>query len=381
MNVWSKNERYLIDLIRFSIHGSHNSLPPNSASIDDCHSFITDAKKHNIEPWVYSFLYNNDMLSSLPSGHVSKLKQRYMENVKRSMLQIAQFSNIANLLSKSGIECLAIKGASLRETIYEDSYARKFGDIDLLIHESQLETAAAIFAQAGYSRRELSFSRGILKCDLHIGIGNVVKTVSMGNPRFIPIPDEWWWGDSRPARDFACLSASPLRELIVDSLHYSIEHCFERLLWGLDLLLTIKKFGKDIDPEDFINYCRQFRIGRFIYVTFDYLNDVFDAGTLQLGSGAKASTLKNIASRLKPGIGLSGRNYVTRCKKGLLSREEQFIFLWHISGNWPLRAKLLRKAFFPSRKFMQGYYGITRKINTLDYVKHIGRVVRKAVRR
>lgn len=372
---WSYSELLLARAVGASVAG--REAPEIPVHLSDWNALVAAARFHGLQSWLYSYLKKNDLIKRLPPETNDDLRSEFLDNAKRSLVMTTGFADVARRLVENGIEFIVIKGAALRELVYDEPDERRLGDIDLIMRGSQIGDAGRVFTDAGYSRREMSFLRGPLMCDIHKGIANIVKTVP--TPRhFIGIPDGWFWANTRPLGRYGALSLSPICEFILESLHYSLEHGFERLCWGLDLLLILKKFGHEIDPENFIDTVRGHGIGKFMFFVLDYLNEIFEAGGLEIGMPGKCRTVKDLAESLRGLVAGREMKMFERYKRRSVSREERYAFIWMTCGSWSLRSRLMRRILFPSRKFIRGYYKLDRNPGIIDYIRHLRNVIRKA---
>ena len=69
---------------------------------------------------------------------------------KQAVMWDLQRDRLLRLLDASGLRPVTLKGAALRISAYADSAQRNFGDVDLLLPESDIDPAASSLVAAGY---------------------------------------------------------------------------------------------------------------------------------------------------------------------------------------------------------------------------------------
>lgn len=118
--------------------------------------FVWMGSSQFVLPALYSSLKRNDLLSSLPPDLAEYLAEIYTLNHNRNLRIIEQSHEIARLLNEAGIEPVFLKGAAyLLQGLYQDPGDRIMSDIDILIHPDQIQQAANILYQNGYSHPEV----------------------------------------------------------------------------------------------------------------------------------------------------------------------------------------------------------------------------------
>ena len=94
------------------------------------------------------------------------------------MRQRASLEEIDGLFTPGGIRYAVLKGAAIRELIYDDPSLRVCGDIDILVAPDQRVAAAKILVGSGYrlhvlpslASHEVTLSKGLIDIDLHWNI-------------------------------------------------------------------------------------------------------------------------------------------------------------------------------------------------------------------
>ena len=107
---------------------------------------------HLVLPTIYYNLKKKKLLPSLPSDLAFFLKEIAELNSNKNDLLLEQVFHICELFNQKKIEFVFLKGAALLGMdLYENIGERMIGDIDILVHENQVEEAFNLLLENGYS--------------------------------------------------------------------------------------------------------------------------------------------------------------------------------------------------------------------------------------
>ena len=112
-------------------------------------ALLSLAEHHGVAP-----LFAQSLLSfadRIPAEALITLKQGYQANLHKALRLSSEFVRIADRLSQAGIEFIPYKGLALAETVYGDIALRQSGDIDLLIHATDLKRVREAVKELGYT--------------------------------------------------------------------------------------------------------------------------------------------------------------------------------------------------------------------------------------
>ena len=113
----------------------------------DWRRLIDLAEHHGVIPQVYR------SLSVLPDVALpDSLRQSQERNARHTLWLTRELLRILKRLDSYGIFALPYKGAVLAEILYGNVTLRRFSDLDLLIHSSDLPRIKSAFAELGYQR-------------------------------------------------------------------------------------------------------------------------------------------------------------------------------------------------------------------------------------
>lgn len=138
--------KLLTDLIRFELYGTAVSHPP--LSVEEAKALFLLAKRHDL-----AHVAANGAIRAALLPDDARVKEVYQRSC---MTALARYEGLANeqaaitaLLEEAEITHLPLKGAVLR-AIYPTPWMRSSCDIDILVHEEDIERAKSILLEKGY---------------------------------------------------------------------------------------------------------------------------------------------------------------------------------------------------------------------------------------
>ncbi len=102
---------------------------------------------HRLSPALFCHLQAG---SGASPAALSALERAYLANAARMLFVRSALQRVIGALDGAGVQHLLLKGAALVETVYGDPAQREMLDVDILIPEDQLRSAAAALAPVGY---------------------------------------------------------------------------------------------------------------------------------------------------------------------------------------------------------------------------------------
>ena len=131
----------------------------------DWTALISMAGRHRLLPLVYQHLHTI-CPDALPSPALDYLRRAFRATAQRNLALTTELVQIVRLFEAHGISVLPWKGPVLAHTAYGSLALRTFGDLDLLISQSDLPQAKQLLVARGY-RSRLSESREQLRLRFH----------------------------------------------------------------------------------------------------------------------------------------------------------------------------------------------------------------------
>lgn len=141
-----KSEKLFIALLRSALTQTEEAIDLTDA---DFESLYTLAEQHDLAHIVYNELkkrtaFPNDALER-------KFKKQFEIAVYRHIKRELVIAQIRNALERAGIPFVLLKGAYLMD-LYPEAWMRTSSDIDVLVHENDLNSAAQLFVDCGMRR-------------------------------------------------------------------------------------------------------------------------------------------------------------------------------------------------------------------------------------
>ena len=203
------------------------------------------AEHHGVQPILAQSLVRFG--DQVPAEGLITLKQSYQANLHRALLLSTEFVRIAGRLSQAGIEFIPYKGLALAETVYGDIALRQSGDIDLLIHATDLKRVRVAVAELGYTPHgmlsddeEEAYLKSGYECAFDSSAGrNLLEVQWAIQPHFyaVDLDLEKLFSRAQTAKvaglDVKSLAAEDL--FVVLALH-AAKHVWGRLIWLCDLV-------------------------------------------------------------------------------------------------------------------------------------------------
>ena len=107
----------------------------------DWPAFLRLAEHHGVRPLVHQ---------ALAETAPPELTQFFRANAINSLYLTAELLRILRLLDAQGIRAVPFKGPALAQSLYGDLALREFGDLDLLVQETDLRKARELLETQGY---------------------------------------------------------------------------------------------------------------------------------------------------------------------------------------------------------------------------------------
>ncbi|GIT98125.1 nucleotidyltransferase family protein [Sulfurovum sp. TSL1] len=288
-------------------------LKPNNSYLNaerlTLHALISLANQHGVLPLVYKTIKNivEKDSSLVPGDHegtahiecskrtqgyrpyeeiLPELKAYYMRIAQRNMLMTSELIKIMDLLRENHIEALAFKGPALAQMAYGNITLRQFGDIDVLVNETDILKAGQIITSNGYNpdvhldflnnqalldvSSDLGFrnKRNNTYIELHWKLFRKKLSVTLdglnirSNPSVVNIQD----------KEIQTLQSDLL--LVYLCAHGS-KHMWERIEWIVDVDRLIRNLDS-IDWKAVLYYAKEMHSINTLFLGLSLCNELFD---------------------------------------------------------------------------------------------------------
>jgi len=111
--------------------------------------FARLAEHHSVGPIVYRSL--SAFPQALPGLVLEQLRKDYERNAQKSLRLTHELIRILDCLESHGIPAIPYKGPVLAKAVYGDIASRRFSDLDILIHATDVPGAKAAVYELGYT--------------------------------------------------------------------------------------------------------------------------------------------------------------------------------------------------------------------------------------
>lgn len=229
------------------------SVPRNSTAISslateirDSESLLRLAEEHGVIAHL-SAAYACISDASISAALLDSLRAHHRTQVLSTLSITAELFRVLDLLRKSGLESLVIKGPVLALRAYGDPAARQYGDIDLIVRHADIARAAKIIVASGYESRipVEAIHEGRIPGQylfLRPGTNVVFELHTERTLRYFPLrlPIETYFRrkTSVVLDGHAVPALSVEHEFVLISIH-GAKHFWERLMWISDIAAMV----------------------------------------------------------------------------------------------------------------------------------------------
>ena len=203
-----------------------------------------------ISPILYKIIEKHAAFE-IPSLIRDNFKAAYLLNHFRNETFLNDLKYLLGLFQKENIPILLLKGAALLTTLYEDPALRPMDDLDLLVHEEDLEKAHHLFITAGYPLtgkeywpwwRKFGGARSYLRDDVLVELH-----WNLGGPDFPLSSAEVFTRTKKIALSGTqALTLAPEDFLLYHLYHAVYHHAILKLIWLMDIAKITTSWKEEI---------------------------------------------------------------------------------------------------------------------------------------
>jgi hypothetical protein len=177
-----------------------------------------------------------------------RLRAHYYGVGARNAKLLSTLGEVLDALAARGIPCIVLKGAALLEGTYADFGARPMDDVDLLVHEEDLDRTANALADSGFVADEWFRPAEWYRATLHhlVPMARDGVTVEVHHallppvhPQAVPTSDLWTHAIPVMIAGRSTLMLSATHHLLHLVQHVSVSH---RFVGGLPRLVDIARW-------------------------------------------------------------------------------------------------------------------------------------------
>jgi hypothetical protein len=227
-------------------------------AIEDWDRLLAQANLHAVAPLVHGWL--SRLRVDLPPEPSLALREAVLANGRHNLLRVAELLDLLDGLTAVGVDALPFKGPVLAQAVYGNLGLRQFGDLDVLVHWSDLPAAVEVLHERGYhleqplqhivaaareGHRELPAALSLVRPRRATAVD---LQTSLSNRLSFTFDHDGIWARRTTVRvggrDVPTMGAE-------DLIHYlavhGTQHGWGRLGWVVDLGLAIQRLDADWD--------------------------------------------------------------------------------------------------------------------------------------
>lgn len=229
------------------------SLDAPAVQVPDWGGTLDEATNQGVMPLLAACLHEGD-INSLPEVVRSRIEPWYLQHTLRNLSLFRELVLLLEKFANQGIRVISLKGPVLAHQLYGDIALRAFGDLDLLIPQSDFSLAKSTLLESGYravhnmdppqermhlqwqGERLFIHERTAIAIDLHW---------RLLPPHFVSPHD---FLDLWSAADTVYIGSVPVKSLsqehgLIFLCAHGTKHSWKKLSWIIDLGLAISKGG------------------------------------------------------------------------------------------------------------------------------------------
>ncbi|MBO2943785.1 nucleotidyltransferase family protein [Paenibacillus sp. F411] len=200
------------------------------------------AMHHRVFPRVYLRL--KELPKRLvPDDILEALRRQYQSNTVQMLHLTREMSTIQAALEKSGIRCLFLKGPSLAMQLYGDVSLRTSKDLDLLLHQDEVEKAEGVLKELGYIPEEERVLANWKQTSHHVSLKHAAHAAQVElhwrlNPHFSKAYsfDQLWSRRSAISVSGQTVYGLGHEDLLGYLTDHGARHGWFRLRWLMDIV-------------------------------------------------------------------------------------------------------------------------------------------------
>ncbi|AZV56468.1 nucleotidyltransferase family protein [Clostridium sp. AWRP] len=246
--------------------------------------FVNIVEYNRIYPVVYKNIVKMKELNE-PEYVLSNLREKYKNNMLNLLKFTAELIRLMDLMKKSKIRALPLKGPLLGINIYGDVSLRTSKDLDILIHVVDMEKAEKILLKIGYRRTTPDFALTLKQKNIVI---KKFHHYEYYNEKLnVQVELHWRYDSDCFIFDFEKIWEKRKSRLILgnkidvlspeDNFVYltfhGAKHGWFRLKWLCDTYEIVKK--NKLDWKEVIEISENSQISRMLFQTMILLQEIF----------------------------------------------------------------------------------------------------------
>jgi hypothetical protein len=295
----NNEQTILIEIIRNMI--KQKALEMDYAMIEklDWEEMLQISFRHKVFPLVYKAVNK-----FIPVKYQALYDQKYFDILKNKKIWMLELDRILKLAEQNNIDVVLLKGPALAKIIYDNIYDRQFGDIDLLVKETDMIKMYYLLHDIGYvqetgfdnnTKRYNTVDKPIVKGNSDFHELQCIKDIGDNNYVFVEIKRASSAVLIKHIEGFH----ENVQNICIDGINiktsnftYTFLHLYSNFftnfetLWGtendtnlreiVDTGIFISKYGDLLDWSDILLLSNEYEMTHKIYYVFKCLQELFD---------------------------------------------------------------------------------------------------------
>lgn len=277
MSTLSPAARYLLSALR-------RPQSPSALSAADWNETVAIAHAHGLAPLLFVALK-----PVASRAELAPLEEEYLLTLARNSTLLARFACLADDFDAAQIQVVALKGLAAIATLYDSPAERPTHDLDLLLHQEDLDSAGKKLLHLGYSpgaeprpgfALEYEIER-VYQARLPFPY-QVELHWHLFRPRYARQHSSiaWFWNHLEPALVGGQWAQvlQPAAQVLHLAGHYALLHQGTRWLWLHDLVRLVERRGKALDWLEIAFQAETFGLGCALRYTLESADRLFGLG-------------------------------------------------------------------------------------------------------
>ena len=264
-----------------SLAGQLSRLWPGKERSHLAQDAIADAlwaycQSHGTAPLVYHNLQSKNLCNQLPESVAEGFRKTYYRTLTHNLQCNEVLHELISVLA--GFEIIILKGPVLIDLIYKNPALRPMTDIDLLAHPAdaqQVSTAIQSLSFVPAPNYPDVLQRNNIQIDLHTHPFNTDRINVRDTAT--PLDMDRIWIDAAPFQQDTPFKKLSLPHQVLTLAVHALKHGFERDIWLIDILGTLKQASDTAQWEAVLTSCDQARaLGILAHATHAIQNRLLD---------------------------------------------------------------------------------------------------------
>ena len=255
----------------------------NLLSIEEWESLRQRAIKQRIPALLYRRLKTLQPVQPFPDSILGKMRQMAINEAIFCIQQHHGFGKLLGTFRDNGIPVIVLKGAYLREVIYQDIGVRNMTDIDLMVQKTDLAPTMEMLHQLGYPSRfvsnnilEISNNEGFPLRKPGLPNVDIHWTIEQRGDLFkIDLTELWQRARNTSVAGVNVKVLAPKDFLLHLCLHSAFRH---RFVIGLRNLCDIREiclhFDHVLDWQELLVRARQWNASRCLFLNLYFVQEL-----------------------------------------------------------------------------------------------------------